>query len=199
MASLSCRALNASVLTVSRMPLQIVQKRLRSQAQHHVGAVRHQLFSTGRTKRQEAKPARGLGNASTSGDAETATWKTVLKAADQGTDAGAMYNAGLAQSSGDGGAPVDAHAAKEWLQRAAEMGHAQAQFQLGQIVYRELEDMRAQSNVHDYQAAAEAERWLTRAAAQGERDAARALLTFHASHGNVFGVGRTLSVWLFGS
>ena len=136
---------------------------------------------------------------STSSDAEAQTsWTSIVAAAERGADADAMYTAGLAQLSGEAGAPVDANAAKGWLRRAAEMGHAQAQFQLGQLVYKELETMRSQSSVHDYQAAAEAERWLTSAAVQGDREAARSLLTFYASSGNIFGVGRAVGVWLFG-
>ena len=125
----------------------------------------------------------------------TSAWQRTL---DSATDADAMYRVAEAYLEGTGGAPMDAAAGRRWLKDAAELGHAPSQARLGQLAYDELEALRALSNVHDYQAAGEAERWLKLASAQGERQATRTLLTFYASHGNVFATCGTLVTWLRG-
>ena len=63
------------------------------------------------------------------------------------------------------------------------MGHPRAQATLGKLVYEDMEALRAQAHVHDYQAAEEAERWLRRAFAQGELGAFRALLGVFVARG----------------
>ena len=109
-------------------------------------------------------------------------WARALQSAEQRFDADAVYFVGRALLLGEDGAPAkDTRAGKAWLREAAEMGHARAQATLGRAVYEEMEALREKAHVHDYQAAAEAERWLTRAYEQGERDAARTLVPLYAT------------------
>ena len=82
----------------------------------------------------------------------------------------------------------------KWLREAAHKGHAKAQAALGELIYEEMEALRAQSNAHDYQAATEAERWLRRAFDQGELDAARALVSVYVSRGDLFSACLTIAV-----
>uniref|UniRef100_A0A6T8CUA8 Sel1 repeat family protein n=1 Tax=Prymnesium polylepis TaxID=72548 RepID=A0A6T8CUA8_9EUKA len=113
-------------------------------------------------------------------------WARALQSAEQRSDADAVYFVGRALLLGEDGAPAkDARAGKAWLRTAAEMGHAPAQATLGRAVYEEMEALREQAHVHDYQAAAEAERWLTRAYEQGERDAARTLVPLYVARGDL--------------
>ena len=65
------------------------------------------------------------------------------------------------------------------------MGHARAQATIGRIVYDEMEAIRALAQAHDYQAAAEAEKWLTRASEQGEVDATRTLVPLYIAKGDL--------------
>lgn len=112
-------------------------------------------------------------------------WNAVMHAAEERTSPEAMYRAGMACLRGEHGAPLDANAAKTWLREAAEMGHGAAQAMLGRIIVDEMEALREQAHAHDYQAAAEAERWLKQASDQGETDAARALIPLYLTRGDL--------------
>jgi TPR repeat protein len=79
----------------------------------------------------------------------------------------AMFDIGTSYYFGTNGASQDTAVGKRFLRQAAEAGHARAQCMLGRIAYDEMEALRKLSQAHDYQAAAEAERWLTRALHKG--------------------------------
>lgn len=113
-------------------------------------------------------------------------WQETLRAAEQQSDdANRCYQVGEALVHGKDGAPRDTATGKVWLRRAAELGHSRAQLVLGQQVYDEMEALRAQAHAHDYQAAAEAEQWLSRAAMQGEVDAKRTLISVYVNRGDL--------------
>lgn len=65
----------------------------------------------------------------------TADIETIQRDADEG-DAEAQYQLFLEYSLAEGDVPVDGREAAKWCRRAAENGHAQAQFCLGQL-YRD--------------------------------------------------------------
>ena len=117
-------------------------------------------------------------------------WKMLYK------DPEIMYRVGMAYfRGGDDGAPIkDANAAKDFLRTSAEMGHPRAQAALGQIYYDEMEALRSLAQAHDYQAAAEAYKWLSRASEQGELDATRTLIPLYITKGDLAAALRTLAV-----
>ena len=86
-------------------------------------------------------------------------------------------------------------AAKQWLRLSAEMGHARAQYILGKLAYDEMEALRSLAQAHDYQAAAEAHKWLSRASEQGMRDATRTLIPLYVTKGDLASACRTMMVW----
>ena len=96
---------------------------------------------------------------------------------------------------GDDGAPSkDATAAKDYLQAAAELGHPRAQAALGNIYYDEMEALRSLAQAHDYQAAAAAHKWLSRASEQGELSATRTLVPLYITKGRLDLALRTFAV-----
>ena len=104
-----------------------------------------------------------------------------------------MYRDGLAAL-----ANSQAEHGKEALRASAEQGHSRAQSMLGRRYFEEMEALRAQANAHDYQAAAEAERWLTRASEQGELDATRMLVPLLVTRGDLGGALAYLGRWTTG-
>ena len=96
-----------------------------------------------------------------------------------------------------GGADVS-HLEAEIVQLKAQLGSADArqeaarQATLGRIAYDEMEHLRAQAHVQDYQAAAEAERWLRQASEQGVADATRTLIPFYIAVGQLGKAGRAV-------
>ena len=127
---------------------------------------------------------------------EAAAWAWLLRAAEQRADPEVLYRVGMAYLTGEGGAARDAAAAKGWLREAAEMGHPKAQGALGHLVYDEVELLRQQAHAHDYQAAAEAERWLQRASDQGELAAARTLIPMYVTRGDLGAAGAVIAAWV---
>ena len=109
-----------------------------------------------------------------------------------------MYRGGVAYVLGEGSAPHDVRTGKGWLRKAAELGHPRAQATLGRLVYDEMEALREQAHAQDYQAAAEAERWLTRASDQGQLDATRALVPLYVTRGDLAAACGSLVTWLWG-
>ncbi len=109
-----------------------------------------------------------------------------------------MFEVGAAYYLGRGAAQ-DTDVGKVWLQKAAEAGHARAQCMLGRIAYDEMEALRKLSQAHDYQAAAEAERWLTQASAQGEMVATRCLISLYVTKGDLLAACKCAGVWIRGS
>ena len=108
-----------------------------------------------------------------------------------------MYRVGMAYFRGgdDDGAPSkDATAAKDYLQAAAELGHPRAQAALGNIYYDEMEALRSLAQAHDYQAAAAAHKWLSRASEQGELSATRTLVPLYITKGRLDLALRTFAV-----
>ena len=131
--------------------------------------------------------------------ADGEAWQRLRAAAEEPSNAEAKYSAGLASHAGDwdgAAVPQDAHSAKQWLRESAELGHARAQAALGRIVYDEMEALRSLAQAHDYQAAAEAERWLTRASEQGELDATRTLIPLYITKGDLASALRMTAMWL---
>ena len=120
----------------------------------------------------------------------------VVEAMEEPSDPEAMYREGMAFFSGESGAPKDTAAAKGLLRRAASMGHSRAQATIGRIVYDEMEALRALAQAHDYQAAAEAHKWLTRASEQGERDATRTLIPLYITKGDLAAAIRMTVLWM---
>lgn len=78
----------------------------------------------------------------------------------------AAYDLGLRLLRGDGVAR-DSYQAMEWMRKAGDQGLVDAQFALGRLYLMGLEEMGADP--------AEAEAWLTRAAAKGHKEAQRLL------------------------
>lgn len=83
-------------------------------------------------------------------------------------DARAAYDLGMRLLRGDG-VERNGYDAMQWLRKAGDNGLMQAQFVLGQLYLNGWEEMGADP--------AEAEVWLTRAAAQGNQEAKRLLST----------------------
>jgi TPR repeat protein len=110
----------------------------------------------------------------------------------------AMFDMGTSYYFGTNGASQDTAVGKRFLRQAAEAGHARAQCMLGRIAYDEMEALRKLSQAHDYQAAAEAERWLTRASAQGELGATRTLISLCVAKGDLFSACQNAGLWLRG-
>ena len=110
----------------------------------------------------------------------------------------AMFDMGTTYYFGTNGASQDTAVGKRFLRQAAEAGHARAQCMLGRIAYDEMEALRKLSQAHDYQAAAEAERWLTRASAQGELVATRTLISLCVAKGDLFSACQNAGLWLRG-
>ncbi|MBY4897116.1 tetratricopeptide repeat protein [Cupriavidus sp. AU9028] len=81
-------------------------------------------------------------------------------------DANGAYDVGLRLLRGDG-VERNSHAALEWLRKAGDNGHSQAQLALGRIYLMGLEEMGPDP--------AEAESWLMRAAAKGSAEATKLL------------------------
>lgn len=126
------------------------------------------------------------------------SWNTLLNEAQNRTNPDAMFRVGSAYLLEEGGpVPKDEHAAKAWLREAAELGHPRAQATIGRIVYDEMEALRDLGNVQDYQALAEAHKWLTRASDQGQVDATRTLVPLYVAKGDLAGACRaaTLLIW----
>ena len=147
------------------------------------GAVR---ASTQRNMRHSTNARRSQVN-------HNAEWMTP---AEQRSDPALMYRVGMAHILGEDGATKDAALGKAMLQEAAELGHPRAQATLGSMAYNEMEALRTQAHVHDYQAAAEAERWLKRAAEQGEIDATRTLIPLYVARGNLPAALSTFAMWM---
>lgn len=120
----------------------------------------------------------------------------MLRAAETRADPDVMHQVGMAYSSGEAGAPKDTAAAKLWLREAATRGHSRAQASLGRIVYDEMEALRALAQVQDYQAMAEAQKWLTRASKQGELDATETLILLSVTKGDLAAALRLSALWL---
>ena len=131
--------------------------------------------------------------ASSAADVCDGSFRSMLKAAESREDPDVMYRLGVALSAGEG---ADARAGKAWLKEAAELGHARAQATLGRIVYDEMEALRQQAHAHDYQASAEAERWLKQASEQGELDATRTLIPLYIARGDLLSACRMSAAWL---
>ncbi|CAG9167976.1 tetratricopeptide repeat protein [Cupriavidus respiraculi] len=74
----------------------------------------------------------------------------------------AAYDLGLRLLRGDG-VELDSHQALQWLRKAGENGHVQAQLALGRVYLMGFEEMGPDP--------AEAEAWLARAAAKGNKEA----------------------------
>ena len=123
-------------------------------------------------------------------------WPSLLEAAQKRTCPETMYRVGMAYfRGGDDGAPSkDATAAKDYLQAAAELGHPRAQAALGNIYYDEMEALRSLAQAHDYQAAAAAHKWLSRASEQGELSATRTLVPLYITKGRLDLALRTFAV-----
>ena len=132
----------------------------------------------------------------THGNDDATAWSHTLQVAEQKTDPDAMYRAGLAFSRGEGGPSKDVKAAKAWLREAAEMGHPRAQSKLGCILYDEMEELRSLSQVMDYQAADEAQKWLMRAHVQGDIDATRRLIPLYVTRANLGAAILTMAAWV---
>lgn len=105
-----------------------------------------------------------------------------------------MFRAGVALHEGEDGAQRDVKAAKDWLRASAELDHPQAQAMYGRIIYDEMEALRSLAQAHDYQAAAEAYKWLKRASDQGQLDATRTLVPLYITRGDLAGALRALTV-----
>jgi TPR repeat protein len=114
-----------------------------------------------------------------------------------GQSADSIYEAGVARLHIADGKPADKAAAKALLKEAATMGHPRAQATLGRLEYEEMEALRAISQVHDYQAAAEAHKWLRQASEQGELDATRTLIPLYVTRGDLAAAGRTCFVLMW--
>ena len=123
-------------------------------------------------------------------------WPSLLEAAQKRDCPETMYRVGMAYfRGGDDGAPSkDATAAKDYLQAAAELGHPRAQAALGNIYYDEMEALRSLAQAHDYQAAAAAHKWLSRASEQGELSATRTLVPLYITKGRLDLALRTFAV-----
>ena len=67
---------------------------------------------------------------------------------------------------------------------------------LGRQYYDELERLRSQANVNDYQAAASALRWLKLASEQGEADATRTLIPLFIAKGDLPGAIFAAAAWV---
>ena len=128
--------------------------------------------------------------------AHSDAWPSLLEAAQKRNCPETMYRVGMAYfRGGDDGAPSkDATAAKDYLQAAAELGHPRAQAALGNIYYDEMEALRSLAQAHDYQAAAAAHKWLTRASEQGELSATRTLVPLYITKGRLDLALRTFAV-----
>ena len=120
----------------------------------------------------------------------------MLAAAEARDDPEAMYAVGVAYLTGEEGATKDKKAAKAWLLSSAELGHPRAQATLGRLAYDEMEALRALAQAHDYQAAAEAHKWLTRASEQGEADATRTLIPLYITKGDLAAALRMTALWV---
>jgi TPR repeat protein len=107
-----------------------------------------------------------------------------------------MLRRGLAHLHGADGATKDAKAAKAWLLESAELGHPRAQATLGRMAYDEMEALRSLAQAQDYQALAEAHKWLTRASAQGQLDATRTLIPLFVVKGDLAAAIRSTFVWM---
>ena len=128
------------------------------------------------------------------GSSTAVLWNAVLEKAERRDDPNAMFQVGCAYLHGKGQVPKDEVAAKAWLREAAERGHAQAQTTIGRIVYDEMEALRKLAPVQDYQALAEAHKWLTRASEQGEIDATRTLIPLYVAKGDLAGACRATAL-----
>ena len=104
-------------------------------------------------------------------------------AADSPKDAEYMFKVGHAYLQSKDRA--DVQKGKTWLREAADMGHVCAAATLGHTAYTEMETLRAQAHVHDYQAAAEAERWLKQASDQGDVQSTRTLVPLYVARGDL--------------
>lgn len=90
-------------------------------------------------------------------------------------DPKAAYDLGLRLLRGDGVAR-DSYQAIEWMRKAGDQGLVEAQFAVGRVYLMGFEEMGADP--------AEAEAWLTRAAAQGHKEALRLLPQAQAAKTN---------------
>ncbi|KQP49542.1 tetratricopeptide repeat protein [Pseudorhodoferax sp. Leaf274] len=81
-------------------------------------------------------------------------------------DPRAAYDLGLRYFRGDG-VPQNSYQALQWMRSAGERGHPQAQLALGRFYLMGLEEMGSDP--------AEAEKWLSLAAARGDREASKLL------------------------
>ena len=132
----------------------------------------------------------------TAQDTETVAFSSLLQAAKQEDDPDIMFQVGLAYFSGEWGAPKDVDAAKRWLRLAAARDHSRAQASLGRIVYDEMEHLRTLALVQDYQAMAEAHKWLARASEHGELDATETLIPLYVTKGDLAAAIRTTALWV---
>ena len=124
-------------------------------------------------------------------------WQRLLDAAERRDDTDAMARVGAALLHAKGGAPqADVRTGKAWLREAAERGHVGAQATLGRVVYEEMEHLRRQSHAHDYQASAEAERWLKCASDQGDVPSARYLVPLYVARGDLLSACRMFVTWI---